>query len=94
MVEYLILLFSGVSVFCIVVAILLPFTSRDNRKKRTKNLFLNTQTQKFLPNNESVNSNDTKNISIYTNQLKEILHRFKLDNLTSSEELKAKLILA
>ena len=91
MVEYLILTLSGASVFCIVIAILLPFISRDNRKKRAQNLFSNAQTQQFQQGNESLDSNDTKNIAIYTNQLKEILHRFKLDSLTSSDELKAKL---
>ena len=94
MVEYLILTLSGASVFCIVIAILLPFISRDNRKKRAQNLFSNAQTQQFQQGNESLDSNDTKNIAIYTNQLKEILHRFKLDSLTSSDELKAKLNLA
>jgi tight adherence protein C len=94
MVEYLILVFSGVSVFCIVIAILLPLISRDNRKQRVQNLFLNTQTQGVQQGNEAISPNDTKNISKYTKQLREILHRFKLDSLTSSEELKAKLILA
>ena len=94
MVEYLILVCSGVSVFCIVIAILLPLISRDNRKQRMQNLFLNTQTKGVQQDNETISLNDTKNIPKYTKQLKEILHRFKLDSLTSSEELKAKLILA
>ena len=94
MVEYLILVCSGVSVFCIVIAILLPLISRDNRKQRMQNLFLNTQTKGVQQDNETISPNDTKNIPKYTKQLKEILHRFKLDSLTSSEELKAKLILA
>ena len=94
MVEYLILVCSGVSVFCIVIAILLPLISRDNRKQRMQNLFLNTHTKGVQQDNETISLNDTKNIPKYTKQLKEILHRFKLDSLTSSEELKAKLILA
>lgn len=94
MIEYLILTLSGASVFCVVIAILLLFINRDNRKQRVQNLFYNTQTEKLQQDNKSLDLNDTKNISIYTNQLKDILHRFNLDSLTSSDDLKVKLILA
>jgi tight adherence protein C len=94
MTEQLIPALAGVSIFCVILAIVLPLLNRDNRKKRIQNLFIHGKKLQTPLDDGASTLNESRNISIYVNQLRDIFQRFKLDRLTSSSEIKNKLVLA
>tara|TARA_Y100000588_G_scaffold271647_1_gene287369 strand:+ start:136 stop:1107 length:972 start_codon:yes stop_codon:yes gene_type:complete len=92
--ESIIVLLSFVGTLCVVLALLLPFLARDKRKERVKILSqhredLSEQLRAEMA--ERAEKRARARTETQVGLMKKLLERFRLENLTSSPEIRKKL---
>ncbi len=89
--ETLMVVLASLGAFAAIMVLALPFLSRDNRSSRMKSVSRHRQVMADTQRDELAKMSQIRKPSAHVNIIKNLLGRFKLQNMTSSRELKLKL---